>query len=119
MEINHTRIYGISHCPPLSEQPVTSKPNGFLGYIPETTATLSATSPKTTQLMKPLPLQKSSETLTDSLAALSNSTLSNDSIKLSKLASEIQQIKKRVEELATQIETKPEKHEDLGEHRKP
>ncbi|XP_060519839.1 leucine-rich repeat protein SHOC-2 [Cylas formicarius] len=40
MEINHTRIYGVSHCPPLSEQPVTSKPNGFLGYIPETDAQL-------------------------------------------------------------------------------
>lgn len=39
MEVNHTRIYGVSHCPPLSEQPVTSKPNGFLGYIPETTPT--------------------------------------------------------------------------------
>lgn len=37
MEVNHTRIFGVSHCPPLSEQPVTSKPNGFLGYIPETT----------------------------------------------------------------------------------
>ncbi|XP_018580298.1 insulin-like growth factor-binding protein complex acid labile subunit isoform X2 [Anoplophora glabripennis] len=37
MEINHTRIYGVSHCPPLSEQPVTSKPNAFLGYIPEST----------------------------------------------------------------------------------
>ncbi|KAG5876067.1 hypothetical protein JTB14_027524 [Gonioctena quinquepunctata] len=36
MEINHTRIYGVSHCPPLSEQPTTSKPNGFFGYIPET-----------------------------------------------------------------------------------
>ncbi|XP_044755914.1 leucine-rich repeats and immunoglobulin-like domains protein 3 [Coccinella septempunctata] len=114
MEINHTRIYGISHCPPLSEQPVTSKPNGFLGYIPETTATLTATSPKTIQLSKPLPLQES----LDPLVTISNSTI-NDSIKLSKLASEIQQIKKRVEELATQIETKPEKHEDLGENRKP
>lgn len=42
MEVNHTRIYGVSHCPPLSEQPVTSKPNGFLGYIPETTSGLPA-----------------------------------------------------------------------------
>lgn len=116
MEINHTRIYGISHCPPLSEQPVTSKPNGFLGYIPETTATLSATSPNTLQSLKPIPLQKTTETQT--MAAVSNVTI-NDSIKLSKLASEIQQIKKRVEELATQIETKPEKHEELGENRKP
>ncbi|XP_044253859.1 insulin-like growth factor-binding protein complex acid labile subunit [Tribolium madens] len=42
MEINHTRIYGVSHCPPMSEQPVTSKPNAFLGYIPETTPSLPA-----------------------------------------------------------------------------
>lgn len=40
METNHTRIYGVSHCPPLSEQPTTSKPSAFLGYIPETTPTL-------------------------------------------------------------------------------
>lgn len=33
--MNHTRIVGASHCPPLSEQPVTKKPNAFLGYIPE------------------------------------------------------------------------------------
>lgn len=39
MEVNHTRIYGVSHCPPLSEQPVTSKPNAFLGYVPETETT--------------------------------------------------------------------------------
>ncbi|KAJ8919801.1 hypothetical protein NQ315_006330 [Exocentrus adspersus] len=39
MEINHTRIYGVSHCPPLSEQPITSKPNAFLGYVPETSST--------------------------------------------------------------------------------
>ncbi|XP_056637540.1 insulin-like growth factor-binding protein complex acid labile subunit [Diorhabda sublineata] len=37
METNHTKIIGVSHCPPLSEQPTTSKPNAFLGYIPETT----------------------------------------------------------------------------------
>lgn len=42
MEINHTRIYGVAHCPPLSEQPVTSKPNAFLGYIPETTPSVPA-----------------------------------------------------------------------------
>lgn len=35
METNHTRIYGVSHCPPLNEQPTTSKPNAYLGYIPE------------------------------------------------------------------------------------
>ncbi|CAH1179548.1 unnamed protein product [Phaedon cochleariae] len=41
MEINHTRIYGVSHnCPPLSEQPTTSKPNAFFGYIPESTPSL-------------------------------------------------------------------------------
>lgn len=39
MEINHTRIIGVSYCPPLSEQPTTSKPNGFLGYIPENVPT--------------------------------------------------------------------------------
>ncbi|KAG5869504.1 Protein artichoke, partial [Gonioctena quinquepunctata] len=42
MEINHTRIYGVSHCPPLSEQPTTSKPNGFFGIIPATTPSLPA-----------------------------------------------------------------------------
>ncbi|XP_063910606.1 insulin-like growth factor-binding protein complex acid labile subunit isoform X1 [Zophobas morio] len=42
MEINHTRIYGVAHCPPLSEQPVTSKPNAFLGYVPDTTPSLPA-----------------------------------------------------------------------------
>ncbi|CAG9862799.1 unnamed protein product [Phyllotreta striolata] len=35
METNHTRIYGVSHCPPLNEQPTTSKPNAFLGYVPD------------------------------------------------------------------------------------
>lgn len=35
MEVNHTRIFGVSHCPPLSEQPTTSRPNRFLGYVPE------------------------------------------------------------------------------------
>lgn len=35
MEVNHTKIIGVSYCPPLSEQPTTSKPNGFLGYIPQ------------------------------------------------------------------------------------
>lgn len=39
MEANHTRIYGVSHCGPLSEQPVTSKPSRFLGYIPEESST--------------------------------------------------------------------------------
>nr|XP_023018896.1 leucine-rich repeat-containing G-protein coupled receptor 4 isoform X2 [Leptinotarsa decemlineata] len=42
MEINHTRIYGVSHCPPLSEQPTTSKPTAFFGYVPETTPLLPA-----------------------------------------------------------------------------
>ncbi|KAJ8927916.1 hypothetical protein NQ314_019546 [Rhamnusium bicolor] len=37
MEINHTRIYGVSHCSPLNEQPITTKQNAFLGYIAETT----------------------------------------------------------------------------------
>lgn len=40
MEVNHTRITGVSHCPPLREQPVTSKPNSFLGYIPEVTSSV-------------------------------------------------------------------------------
>nr|CAH7726199.1 unnamed protein product [Callosobruchus chinensis] len=35
LEINHTRIYGVSHCPPLSEQPTTSRPSHYLGYVPE------------------------------------------------------------------------------------
>lgn len=35
LEQNHTRIVGASHCPPLSEQPVTKKPNAFLGYVPD------------------------------------------------------------------------------------
>ncbi|KAK5642667.1 hypothetical protein RI129_008834 [Pyrocoelia pectoralis] len=35
MEINHTRISGVSHCAPLSEQPTTAKPNGYLGFVPE------------------------------------------------------------------------------------
>lgn len=35
MEANHTRIYGVAHCGPLSEQPVTTRPSRFLGYIPE------------------------------------------------------------------------------------
>lgn len=41
MEIKHTKIIGVSYCPPLSEQPTTSKPNGFLGYIPENVPTPS------------------------------------------------------------------------------
>lgn len=35
MEVNHTKLAGGSHCAPLSEQPVTSKPNAFLGYVPD------------------------------------------------------------------------------------
>lgn len=35
MEINHTRISGVAHCGPLSEQPTTSKPNAFYGLIPD------------------------------------------------------------------------------------
>lgn len=35
MQTNHTRLYGVSHCGPLSEQPVTTRPSRFLGYIPE------------------------------------------------------------------------------------
>lgn len=35
MEANHTRVYGVAHCGPLSEQPVTTRPSRFLGYIPE------------------------------------------------------------------------------------
>ncbi|KAK4877356.1 hypothetical protein RN001_009862 [Aquatica leii] len=35
MEINHTRISGVAHCAPLSEQPTTAKPNAYLGFIPE------------------------------------------------------------------------------------
>lgn len=46
MEINHTRIYGVAHCPPLSEQPVTNKPNAYLGYIPDDAApAVAAASP--------------------------------------------------------------------------
>ncbi|KAL3284466.1 hypothetical protein HHI36_018627 [Cryptolaemus montrouzieri] len=122
MEINHTRIYGISHCPPLSEQPVTSKPNGFLGYIPETTAVLSATSPKTVPISKPIPdlsINQGIQSSSTSPIINPSQQANNDSLKLSKLASEIQELKNRVEELATQIEVKPDKNEDLGENRKP
>uniref|UniRef100_A0A1Y1MT41 LRRCT domain-containing protein n=1 Tax=Photinus pyralis TaxID=7054 RepID=A0A1Y1MT41_PHOPY len=35
MEVNHTRISGVSHCAPLNEQPTTAKPNGYLGFVPE------------------------------------------------------------------------------------
>ncbi|XP_076263353.1 leucine-rich repeat-containing larval translucida [Rhynchophorus ferrugineus] len=38
METNHTRIYGVSHCPPLSEQPITPRLNAFLGYVPDQTS---------------------------------------------------------------------------------
>lgn len=33
METNHTKITGVANCPTLSEQPVTTKRNNFLGYI--------------------------------------------------------------------------------------
>lgn len=36
-EINHTRIAGVSRCAPLSEQPITTKPSAYLGYIPDST----------------------------------------------------------------------------------
>lgn len=40
MQVNRTIIFGVSYdCAPLSEQPTTSKPNRFLGYIPKTAAT--------------------------------------------------------------------------------
>ncbi|KAL1501331.1 hypothetical protein ABEB36_006672 [Hypothenemus hampei] len=40
METNHTKITGVSYCSPLNEQPITAKPNAFLGYIPEPIATV-------------------------------------------------------------------------------
>lgn len=33
-EVNHTKIAGSANCPPLNEQPTTSRPNSYLGYIP-------------------------------------------------------------------------------------
>lgn len=40
MQVNRTIIFGVSYdCAPLSEQPTTSKPNRFLGYIPKTAST--------------------------------------------------------------------------------
>lgn len=58
MEINHTRIFGVSHCPPLSEQPVTTKPSVFLGFIPDTSsiAPLSPITPPPTILNNPIHL---------------------------------------------------------------
>ena len=41
MKMNHTQISGVSNCPTLSEQPVTTKKNAFLGYIPEPTTVFS------------------------------------------------------------------------------
>lgn len=34
METNHTKVIGVSYCPPLNEQPITARPNAYLGkYI--------------------------------------------------------------------------------------
>jgi len=33
METNHTRVSGVSHCKPLNEQPITAKPNAYLGLL--------------------------------------------------------------------------------------
>ncbi|XP_050316211.1 carboxypeptidase N subunit 2 isoform X2 [Anthonomus grandis grandis] len=39
METNHTKIIGVSYdCPPLHEQPITPRPNGYFGYLPEDTS---------------------------------------------------------------------------------
>lgn len=47
MEINHTKITGVANCPTLSEQPVTTKRNNFLGYIgPDATTPLPANLPQ-------------------------------------------------------------------------
>lgn len=37
METNHTKVIGVSYCPPLNEQPITPRPNAYLGYVPEET----------------------------------------------------------------------------------
>ncbi|CAH0547367.1 unnamed protein product [Brassicogethes aeneus] len=53
MEINHTRIYGTTKsCLTLSEQPTTSKPNDFLGYIPELPLPPSVEDPSPIQVEK-------------------------------------------------------------------
>lgn len=153
MEINHTRIYGSSHCPPLSEQPVTSKPNGFLGYVPETTVQ-SQVAPPMIDKTKVLP--SFLENKTDSIDASNTLSVSvdptqlrhynknknnenipqpmdpeavfvpqssNDSLKLSNLASEIAALKSRVEELEGKanldIKSENPNNEDLGLNRKP
>ncbi|GJQ76872.1 hypothetical protein Trydic_g15078 [Trypoxylus dichotomus] len=55
MEINHTKITGVANCPTLSEQPVTTKRNNFLGYIgPEATSPLPIFSANLPHLSEPV-----------------------------------------------------------------
>jgi TolA-binding protein len=162
MEINHTRIYGVAHCAPLSEQPVTSKPNAFLGYIPETTPSLPAAisanhrpleqENEPSNRLKPLfktsayeAIQLRKNDLEDARKAQEQAVdLTQkdqyrveepkiDPVKqekqLSKLASEIEELRTRVEELASQNQilldqqmnksTEKPPNEGLGENRKP
>jgi hypothetical protein len=162
MEINHTRIYGVAHCAPLSEQPVTSKPNAFLGYIPETTPSLPAAisanhrpleqENEPNNRLKPLfktsayeAIQLRKNDLEDARKAQDQAVdlTQNDQYRveepkidpvkqekqLSKLASEIEELRTRVEELASQNQilldqqmnksTEKPPNEGLGENRKP
>lgn len=159
MEINHTRIYGVAHCVPLSEQPTTAKPNAFLGYIPETTPLLpAAISPHANEPNNQLkPLFKTSayksvqykRNLEDQNSQAQQDQVvdlhQNDQYRveenqpkidpvkqekqLSKLASEIEDLRSRVEELANQNQillnhqltnksTERPPNEELGEERK-
>lgn len=129
MEINHTRIYGVAHCAPLSEQPVTTKPNAFLGYIPETTsypAAISANHEPNNQL-KPIFAPNGYSAVQQDQATHTVDPVKQEQ-QLSKLASEIQELKSRVDELANQNQIllnqqvthkSTERTPDLGEERKP
>ncbi|ERL95432.1 hypothetical protein D910_12695 [Dendroctonus ponderosae] len=37
METYHTKVTGVSYCPPLNEQPTTAKANAYLGFLPDPT----------------------------------------------------------------------------------
>ncbi|VEN33678.1 unnamed protein product [Callosobruchus maculatus] len=123
LEINHTRIYGVSHCPPLSEQPTTSKPSHYLGYVPETMTEKMLLQQKVMNEAEESVLEKVTDSPPPAVAvALQKPTLETAEVgdtttnqttkvvfdpiqqgqQINKLAYEIEELRTRIDELSSQ-----------------
>ncbi|CAH2005535.1 unnamed protein product [Acanthoscelides obtectus] len=149
LEINHTRIYGVSHCPPLSEQPTTSKPSHFLGYVPESVTQKMLLQQKVISDAEEAVAGKSTETPPPAVAvALQQPNVETTAMtdganqtkvvfdpiqqgqQINKLAYEIEELRTRIDELSSQNQlllkqqlnrsmSLDESQDKLTEHRKP